>query len=93
MVIAEDIADRSGRVLFACGHALTDGDLETLKTWGVSSAAVEGAPSNVSVSESDLPSEEVDRITSRFAHVDLEHPVAARLLKVAFERALAKGSA
>lgn len=92
MEIAEDIADRSGRVLFACGHALTDGDIETLKTWGIGSAAIEGAPSDVTVSESDLPAEEVERITSRFSHVDLEHPVAARLLNIAFERACTKSS-
>ncbi len=92
MVLAEDLKDRSGRLLMTRGTVLTEKSLKICKMWGIIEAWVEG------VSKSDIktpPLNEFDNtaiavvvesVNKRFIHNDMEHPAIQELFRLCVKR-------
>ena len=92
MVIASDLKAWNGRLLLGKGVKLTPDHLQTIKTWGVVEAEIDG------ISENDVqakPTSEADQailetadklVRKRFMHADLEHEVIRRLFQICVER-------
>ena len=92
MVLAEDLRDRSGRLLMTRGTVLTDKYLKICKMWGVIEASIEGVSSEeiqASAAEAfdaaafTAAAETVDR---RFFHTDPDHPAIRELRRLCLLR-------
>lgn len=97
-VLAEDVRDRSGRLLLSAGIPLKDKHLRVLKTWGVTQVAIwHDAPA--SATDDRLPSTAtpplIDEKTYRqaeavmqnaFRHCDLKQAVMQTLFELATRR-------
>lgn len=97
-VLAEDVRDRSGRLLLSAGIPLKDKHLRVLKTWGVTQVAIwQEAPA--SATDSTLPSREapppIDEtayqqaeavMLNAFRHCDLQQSVMQTLFDLATRR-------
>lgn len=92
MVLASDLKAWNGRLLLGKGVKLTPDHLQTMKTWGVVEAEIEG------ISENDVDAkrathmdppivEAADKLTrQRFIYTDLEHEVIRRLFQICVRR-------
>ena len=87
MVTAEDIRDRSGRLLLPANTALTEARLRVLKTWGILQVAVhdetaavptggQGGGAALSANAQRRATEEMDR---KFALNNLKHEAVQRI--------------
>ena len=90
MVIAEDVRDRSGRLLIGKGAELSDKTLRVLKTWGIIEVEVEGADSvdgdnAIEALDSDTVEGIKDQLTERFRHNQIDHVVISTLYELVFE--------
>ncbi|TVQ74814.1 MAG: hypothetical protein EA372_01305 [Chromatiaceae bacterium] len=97
-VLAEDVRDRSGRLLLSAGIPLKDKHLRVLKTWGVTQVAIwQEAPA--SATDNTQPSREVpppiDKtayqqaeavMLNAFRHCDLQQSVMHTLFDLATRR-------
>ncbi|ANB03904.1 hypothetical protein ECTOBSL9_2703 [Ectothiorhodospira sp. BSL-9] len=97
-VLAEDVRDRSGRLLLSAGIPLKDKHLRVLKTWGVAQVAIwQEAPA--SATDNSQPSREppppVDEkayqqaeavMLNAFRHCDLRQSVMHTLFDLATRR-------
>ncbi|EHQ51662.1 hypothetical protein ECTPHS_03157 [Ectothiorhodospira sp. PHS-1] len=101
-VLAEDVRDRSGRLLLSAGLPLRDKHIRVLKTWGVNEVAV-WTDKEVPVMQPDSSANgdaQADPrhiseasltqarsiMTTAFMHVDLANPVMDALFKVSTAR-------
>ncbi len=88
MVLADDLRDRSGRLLIGKGTALTEKNIKVCKIWGVIEADIAG------ISQEDISSERLKQfdpetleaveqvVRKRFIHNDLNHPAIRELLRI-----------
>lgn len=91
MVLANDVHDRSGRMLLGSGAELTQKHLLIFRTWGVLEVDIEGAGDTDANSDDVLPPDisqlelaEAERaLEPLFRHNNREHAVIAELLKLA----------
>ncbi|WP_282002090.1 hypothetical protein [Geotalea uraniireducens] len=97
MVLANDVRDRTGRLLLGTGAALADKHLYIFRTWGVVEADIAGSddtardaalpaaldPLALSAAEADL--------LPLFRHADLNQPAMRELLRLAVERKACHG--
>jgi len=88
MVIADDLRDRSGRLLMSKGTVLTPKYINICKMWGVIEADIEGLSGEDTKSNTKkqfdaaeiAAAEEVVR--NRFLHNDMDHPVIRELFRL-----------
>lgn len=90
MVLAGDVHNRDGRLLFSKGRCLADKDLKILKMWGITEAAVSLAPAeenavHLPVDDSVLKKIS-DHLSARFNRNDLSHPATATVLTLCTRR-------
>ncbi|SEP80412.1 hypothetical protein SAMN05421693_10691 [Ectothiorhodospira magna] len=100
MVLAEDVRDRSGRLLLSAGLPLREKHIRVLKTWGVFQVAVWTDSQPDADAEAINPDQRergtvLDEMALKraeaimvpaFAHANLEHPIMQRLFQIAVER-------
>ena len=94
MVLADDLKDRSGRLLMTKGTVLTDKYLKICKMWGIIEARIEGI-SNEDIHSTTFMDLDTDTITEvsesvrkRFALTDTSHPAIAELLRLCIDSTL-----
>ncbi|MGM0678080.1 MAG: hypothetical protein ACQETW_11825 [Pseudomonadota bacterium] len=97
-VLAEDVRDRSGRLLLSAGIPLKDKHLRVLKTWGVTQVAIwQDAPPSATDDclPSTAPPPPIDEqsyhqaeavMRNAFRHCDLEKAVMHTLFDLATRR-------
>lgn len=89
MVLADDVHDRSGRMLLGAGAELTQKHLVIFRTWGVLEADIEGVGGDNSAEgiPADVNPEELaaaeSLLESRFRHTNRSHPAIMELIKLA----------
>jgi HD-like signal output (HDOD) protein len=88
MVLADDLRDRSGRLLIGKGTHLTEKNIKVCKIWGVIEADIEG------ISQEEISSQRMKQfdpetleaveqvVRKRFIHNDLNHPAIRELLRI-----------
>lgn len=92
MILADDVKDRSGRLLIPRGTALVDKHLKIIKMWGVIEAKVEDSDKraiNVSAMETldeSAPSADSEAVRKRFCHADADHPAIRELIHLSVQR-------
>ena len=88
MVLAEDLANLSGRFLLAKGTKLTPKHLLILKMWGVIEANIENVKrvdiESDAIAELDpaIIEEVRQSLTGPFQHADIEHPAVRELFRI-----------
>ncbi|MCG5510185.1 hypothetical protein [Ectothiorhodospira lacustris] len=101
-VLAEDVRDRSGRLLLSAGLPLRDKHIRVLKTWGVNEVAIwtdREVPLMHTESSATVPSlrdssdisetswtQAKSIMSTAFMHADLASPVMDTLFKVSTAR-------
>ena len=95
MIIAEDVRDRSGRLLIGAGAELSDKTLRVLKTWGVVEVEVEGEDKvGGDIGFESLDEETVDEIKAelqkRFKHNELDTPFMSTVYELVLEHEASK---
>jgi hypothetical protein len=89
MVLADDVHDRSGRLLLGAGAELTQKHLVIFRTWGVSEADIVGLGSDETADQlpADVdPHELADAekaLAPLFRHTDRQHPAIIELMRLA----------
>ena len=92
MVLAEDVKDRSGRLLIPRGTALVEKHLKIIKMWGVVEAEVKDTDSRMinasamkTFDESTLAAAS-EVVRKRFCHADADHPAIRELISLSVQR-------
>lgn len=89
MILADDVHDRSGRMLLGAGAELTQKHLVIFRTWGVLEADIVGLGSEVAgeMIPADVDPLELDaareRVAPLFRHTNTAHPAIVELLRLA----------
>lgn len=91
MVLAENVCDRSGRLLATKGMILTDQHLLVFKTWGIREVAIldEQLPREATDTDAENTVEDTriaeieEMLKPRFRLNDLQHPLINQLLQLA----------
>jgi len=100
MLLKSAVNDRNGRLLLPAGTELSDKHLKIFRTWGVTSADIDGVdesadnPCSTSFDFSGDPQkiEAVQALMAqRFVGNDPFHPMIAELIKICTTRKLAHG--
>ncbi|MZH02169.1 MAG: hypothetical protein F3745_01850 [Nitrospinae bacterium] len=92
MVTATDVKDRMGRTLLTSGHKITEKNLKTLKSWGVTEVNVMLPDDKKKIPQKDdqlelkVPPALVEEMDSLFKHTDRRHPAIAELYDVCLNR-------
>ncbi len=97
MVLANDVMDRTGRLLLGAGAELTQKHLTIFRTWGVVEADIAGL--DYAEDESPLPAEvdpaalaaAEEALLPLFSHAGVEHPALRELLRLAAIRKVQHG--
>ncbi|CAK0764982.1 conserved hypothetical protein [Gammaproteobacteria bacterium] len=84
MIIADNIKDRSGRVLLRSGTELTDKHIKILKTWGIRCIEISGADDAIETTpviiiDPVLLAKAAKIADTLFQHVDREHSAMKEL--------------
>ena len=88
MMLAEDVRDRSGRLLLGAGDVLLDKHIKIFRTWGVTEVSVVGnypdgiAPQVSNDIDPNVLTEMEENLKPRVLHTDLDHPVMKELLRL-----------
>ncbi|HIJ95146.1 MAG TPA: hypothetical protein HPP94_05325 [Desulfuromonadales bacterium] len=100
MVLKSVVNDRNGRLLLPADTELSDKHLKIFRTWGVTSADIDGvdgasegsSASNALCSNDPQEIEAVRALVARrYIHNDPLHPMIAELIKICTTRKLAHG--
>ncbi|MDQ5985268.1 MAG: hypothetical protein CSYNP_00976 [Syntrophus sp. SKADARSKE-3] len=92
MVLADDLKDRSGRLLITKGTVLDEKHLKICKMWGVIEANIEGVSteevnaSAVNELSDALVSAATKSVHKRFYLTDMEHPAIQELVRLSILR-------
>jgi hypothetical protein len=95
VLLAEDVVDRSGRVLLRRGSAIEQRHLRILAMWGVTEVAIEGdagaqQPPEAPV-EDDIRMAAERQTAAIFAHTNRDHPAMVELARLSTARLLGIG--
>ncbi len=97
MEIAEDVHDRSGRLLLRAGQIIGTRQIQILKMWGIPLVTVLGENESLSAANAqeivlDLSDPAYHAayalIAPRFVHADLQHPAVAAVLAHCLKRVI-----
>lgn len=98
MVLANDVHDRSGRMLLGAGAELTQKHLMIFRTWGVLEADIAGQgdddgaePIPADVDPLELAAAE-QALLPLFRHTNTSHPVIMELIRLAALRKVQHGT-
>jgi hypothetical protein len=89
MVLANDVHDRSGRLLLGAGAELTQKHLVIFRTWGVLEADIAGQGNDETIDQipSDVDplelSAAVQELAPLFRHTNRAHPAIIELMRLA----------
>jgi hypothetical protein len=91
MTLADDVKDKSGRILLSAGQTVTDNHLRIFKMWGIIEADVKehdrdngGKPA---IETDPVLQREVQNQTDElFRHADTEHPAVKELYQLCLAR-------
>ncbi len=79
MILAEDVFNRDGRLLFSKDRQLSEKDLKILKMWGVTQAAVHDGPAGETLNNGNVDTAVAKELSSylarRFLRNDKTHPL------------------
>jgi len=95
MTLADDVKDKSGRILLTAGQKVTDKHLKIFKMWGILEADItdnkdDGAP-KVEPEIDPLPNGEVQKEADEFfRHTDLDHPAVKEMYRLCIARIVRK---
>ena len=88
-ILAEEVRDINGRLLLAKGNKIQPNHIRIFKIWGISEVNVAGAENPKEQGDSKLDSELVhqarESMTILCRHLDLEHPAAKEIFKLAVQ--------
>jgi hypothetical protein len=99
MVLADDVHDRSGRMLLGAGAELTQKHLIIFRTWGVLEADIAGMGSGETADQlpPDIDPMELSaaeqELAPLFQHTNRSHPAIIELMKLAALRKVQHGAA
>lgn len=92
MVLADDVLDRSGRVLLGRGMVLNSRHIRMFMTWGVRQADIQGEESLTGqerapeMRDMSLVQAAEDELKPLFRNVDMENPAIAELFRLCVDR-------
>ncbi|SPD75999.1 putative signal transduction protein [uncultured Desulfobacterium sp.] len=96
MILSEDVKDINGRILLKKSLQMNSSHIRILKMWGITEVSIaeeEGIKENT---ESAADQEHLEKIREEvkqdFRHVDLDHPAARELFRLAVQFRCEKGS-
>lgn len=91
MVVANNVKDRSGRILISINTELTDKHIRILKTWGIRSVEIVTADQKIeeeltiNISAEQL-TEAKNTVDMLFKNANRDHPVIKELIAFATQR-------
>lgn len=98
MVLAQDVRDRTGRLLLGAGAELGEKHLTIFRTWGIAEADIAGVdegdaapPLPPEVDPTKLAAAE-EALRPFFRHADLNHPAMRELLRLGALRKVIHGN-
>jgi HD-like signal output (HDOD) protein len=89
MILSEEVKDIKGRLLLKKGQQMGPSHIRILKMWGVTEVNVVGIEESVKETESAIDQEQLEEtkedVRQNFRHVDLNHPAARELFRLAVQ--------
>ncbi len=90
MILAENIINRDGRLLFGKGFKLTEKEIRILKMWGIIEAKIQSVPSSGTGEKDGEKATDMAKIEAflspRFKHNPLDHPAVSTVYNLCVER-------
>jgi HD-like signal output (HDOD) protein len=89
MILSEEVKDIKGRLLLKKGQQMGPSHIRILKMWGVTEVNVAGEEEGEKETESAIDQKQIEKtredVRQNFRHVDLNHPAARELFRLAVQ--------
>jgi pantoate kinase len=89
MILSEEVKDIKGRLLLKKGQQMGPSHIRILKMWGVTEVNVAGGEEGEKETESAIDQKQIEKtredVRQNFRHVDLDHPSAKELFRLAVQ--------
>ncbi len=95
MVLSENVAHSTGRVLLKANSELTEKHKQIFKAWGIASVKIKSQDDEVEKTNGDFTQAEIkqafDEKKVAFQYCDLKDPLIKQLFKVSIKNSLQSG--